>query len=159
MVRRLLFLVMFLGIGGFTYAQSLLSGRVYENKSKEFLQGIKVENRKSHAVSITGSDGRFSIAASVGDVLIFTNSAYKPDTLYLTNLKDVLVFLDPVVNQLQEVKITNQEIKKNAGFNTQQETGVLGSKTVLYLMRIESSTASLLQSLANDATCMAQQVE
>lgn len=132
MARRLFFLLLFLGLAGFACAQSVLTGRVLENKSKVTLQGVKVENTKSHNTAFTDANGKFSITAAIGDVVIFTNGAYKPDTLYLTNLKEVEVFMDPIINQLQEVKVTNQQIKKNAGFSTQQETGVLGSKTVLY---------------------------
>jgi hypothetical protein len=133
MVRKLLFFILLSGIITTAIAQdNVLRGRVYENKSKVFLQGIKVEDLKSHNVAITNADGMFELTAAVGDLVCFTNDNYKPDTLYLANLNIVEIFMDPRVNQLQEVTVKNQEIKKNAGFTPQQETGVLGSKTILY---------------------------
>jgi hypothetical protein len=131
-MRQFLFLILLSVLATSVFAQSQLTGRVYENKSKVFLQGVRVEDLKSHAMTITGPDGSFTISAVVGDLVCFTNSNYKTDTLYVADLKYVQVFLDPRVTVLQEVKVTNQEIKKNAGFSTQQQPGVLGSQTVLY---------------------------
>ncbi len=131
-MRQFLFLILLSGAITTAYAQNQLTGRVYENKTKVFLQGVRVENLKSHAMTITGPDGSFAIRAAVGDLVRFTNSNYKPDTLYVADLKYIQVFLDPRVNQLQEVKVTNQQIKKNDGFSTQKQPGVLGSQTVLY---------------------------
>src|ERR1700753_3329754 len=132
MVRRLLFLILLSGAINTAFAQDMLRGRVYENKSKVFLQGVKVEDLKSHAIVITGPDGNFEIKAAVGDVVCFSNDNYKPDTVLLTDLKIREIFLDPRVNMLQEVTVKNQEIKKDAGFTTQKQPGVLGSQTVLY---------------------------
>jgi hypothetical protein len=133
-MRRLLLLLMF----GFvfvqvSYGQDQLTGRVYENKTKVFLQGVRVENLKTHAMLMTSTDGSFSIKASVGDLICFTNYNYKPDTLYLTELRYVQVFLDPRVTVLNEVNVTNQQINnKSSGFGIAPEKGVLGSSKVLY---------------------------
>jgi len=132
MMRQFLFLIVFSAFATGAFAQNQLTGRVFENKSKVFLQGIRIEDLKSHAIVISGPDGSFTIGAAVGDVVCFTNANYRPDTLYLADLKYVQVFLDPKVNMLEEVKVTNQEIKKNAGFSTQKQPGVLGNQTVLY---------------------------
>ncbi len=84
-------------------------------------------------MAMTGPDGSFVITASVGDVVCFTNSNYKPDTLYVADLKYVQIFLDPKINMLDEVKVTNQQINdKKTGFTIAPEKGVLGSKDVLY---------------------------
>jgi hypothetical protein len=131
-MRQFLFLILFSVLATTVFAQDQLTGRVYENQSKVFLQGVRVEDLKSHTMTMTGPDGSFTIRAAVGDLVCFTNSNYKPDTLYVADLKYVQVFLDPRVNMLQEVNVTNQEIKKNAGFSTQKQPGLLGSETVLY---------------------------
>jgi|SRR6185503_4337221 len=133
MIRQFLFLILLSAFATSVFAQNQLTGRVYENKSKVFLQGIRVENLKSHAMTMTGPDGSFVIGAAVGDVVCFTNSNYKADTLYVTNLKYVQIFLDPKINMLDEVKVTNQQInEKKTGFTVAPEQGVLGSKDVLY---------------------------
>lgn len=131
-MRQFLFLLLFLGLGGSAFAQSVLSGKVYENKSNIALQGIRVDNLNSRYTAVTGPDGSFSISADIGDLLTFSNSNYKTDTLFVVSLKPIQILLIPLVNQLQEVKITNQQITKNSGFNTQQEKGLFGSNKVLY---------------------------
>jgi len=115
-----------------SYAQTELTGRVYENKTNVFLQGVKVEDLKSHAVTMTRVDGSFVIKAAVGDVVIFSNSSYLPDTVYVANLNYLQVFLDLKRNMLQEVKVTNQQIKGNAGFSAQPDVGPLGSHAITY---------------------------
>jgi hypothetical protein len=140
MMRQFLFLILLSVLATTVFAQSQLTGRVYENKSNVFLQGVRVEDLKSHTMTMTGPDGSFTINAAAGDLVCFTNSNYKPDTLYVADLKYVQVFLDPRVNMLQEVKVTNQEIKKNAGFSTQQQPGLLGSQSILYQTDADGNT-------------------
>jgi len=65
-------------------------------------------------------------------VICFSNFSYKPDTVYLADLKYLQVFLDLRQNMLNEVKVTNQEIKGNAGFAPQVEKGPFNSKSVTY---------------------------
>lgn len=116
-----------------SFGQSQLTGRVYEYKTTIFIPGVRVENLNSHAMTMTGPDGSFSINAKVGDLVLFTNTNYRPDTVYITRVEYMQVFLSLSANMLKEVKITNQQIKEGrAGFTTQQEKGLLGSKRVLY---------------------------
>ena len=114
------------------FAQDELTGRVYENKSNVFLQGVKVEDLKSHVMTTTAKDGSFTIKAKLGDLVAFTSFSYKPDTVFLTDLKYLQVFLDLKGTMLQEVKVTNQEIKGNAGFGAQVEKGPFNSQSVTY---------------------------
>jgi len=131
-MRQFLFFILLTALVSVVHAQGQLTGRVYEDKTTKVLQGIRVEDQKSNSITTTGPDGSFVIKAAIGDVVTFTNFNYKRDTLFLTNLNYVQVFM--VLNQtmLQEVNVTNQQIKGNAGFTTQQTPGVLGSKTVKY---------------------------
>jgi hypothetical protein len=115
-----------------SYGQGQLNGLVYENKTNILLQDVKVENLKTHLVVMTGHDGSFNINAKAGDLICFTNYNYKPDTLYLSDLKPVKVFLDPQSIELHEVKITNQQINNSAGFAPAPEKGPLGSSSILY---------------------------
>ena len=132
-MKRLLLLVLcsfiFVHI---SFGQDQLTGRVYENKTNVFLQGIKVEDLKSHALTLTGKDGSFTLKATTGDVVTFSNFNYHTDTVYLTTLNYLQVFLTLQSTMLNEVKVTNQEIKGNAGFAPVVETGPLNSKSVTY---------------------------
>jgi len=132
MIRQLIFIAFFLLTVSAVYAQDQLTGRVYENKTNVFLQGVKVEDLKTHVMTMTGKDGSFTIKAAVGDVVCFSNFSYRSDTLYISDLKYVQVFLDLRQNMLNEVKVTNQQIKGNAGFAPQIERGPLNSQSVTY---------------------------
>ncbi|HWZ03621.1 MAG TPA: hypothetical protein VNX40_08390 [Mucilaginibacter sp.] len=132
MIRQLIFIAFFLLTVSAVYAQDQLTGRVYENKTNVFLQGVKVEDLKTHVMTMTGKDGSFAIKATVGDVVCFSNFSYRSDTLYISDLKYVQVFLDLRQNMLNEVKVTNQQIKGNAGFAPQIERGPLNSQSVTY---------------------------
>jgi hypothetical protein len=91
-----------------------------------------VENLKSHIITQTSNDGSFSIKAAVGDLVCFSNYNYKTDTVYLLDLKYIQIFLEPRINMLQEVNVTNQQIKGNAGFVATPDIGPLGSHAVTY---------------------------
>ena len=58
------------------HAQSVFNGRVFENKTRITLHGIRVENLNNRLVALTGDDGRFSIAAKVGDFLVLKGGFY-----------------------------------------------------------------------------------
>jgi hypothetical protein len=122
-MRHLFLLILLTGLSTAVFAQDELTGRVFENKTKNFLQGVRVQDRKANAMTITGPDGSFTIKAKVGDLVIFTNNNYKSDTLLVTNLKYVQIFLELNQTMLQEVNITNQQIKGNAGFNPYIDKG------------------------------------
>jgi hypothetical protein len=132
-MRKVFLLLLLTGLFGAAYAQDVLTGRVYENKTKVFLQGIRVEDLKSHAITMTGNDGSFTLKARVGDLVTFSNFSYKPDTIFLTKLDYIQIFLDLKRTMLDEVNVTQQQIKNGAaGFTTQRDPGVLGSNTVKY---------------------------
>ena len=113
------------------FAQDKVVGRVYEIKSKVSLAGIKIEDLKTHTISVSDELGRFSITASIGDFVSFSGFAYQADTLYIANLKYTEVFLTPKQNMLNEVKVTNSQLKTGK-LAAAPITGVLGSRTVLY---------------------------
>jgi hypothetical protein len=92
-MRQVFLLILFTMLSTVLFAQDEFTGRVYENKVNVFLQGVRVEDLKSHAMTITGPDGSFTIKAMVGDLVAFTNSSYKPDTVFLANLKYMQIFL------------------------------------------------------------------
>jgi len=58
-------------------------------------------------VALTGDDGRFSIAAKVGDFLVLKGFAYQPDTLLVTDMHDREIFLEPQRTLLNQVTVTD----------------------------------------------------
>ena len=105
---RNIFLILFIVLGITSlHAQTVFNGRVLENKTRIALHGVQIENLATKLKSITGTDGRFSIAAKSGDILVFKVFAYKADTLLITDLHDKEIFMEPQVNMLNQVTITD----------------------------------------------------
>jgi len=87
------------------HAQTIFNGRVLEDKTRLSLRSVIVENLSSKLKAITGDDGRFSIAAKVGDLLVFKKFSYAPDTLLLTDMHDREIFLQLQTTMLKDVTI------------------------------------------------------
>lgn len=114
-----------------TQAQDLLKGRVQEHKNEMLLPGIKIENTTQHQTVYSDSKGSFMIRAKKGDVLHFTGMNYVPDTVYVADLKYLVVSLILRQNELKEVNVKTSETRLG-NLSAAPETGPLGSKTVVY---------------------------
>lgn len=84
-----------------------LSGRVSDEVTN--LEGLYVINLKTEQTVITDKSGYFSIAAIVGDTLLFSAAQYKGIRIVLTvadfEQKTFTVQMRPIMNQLNEVVI------------------------------------------------------
>jgi len=89
------------------HAQTVFSGRVFENKTRITLHGVTIQNFNNKLRTITDESGRFSIAAKAGDILVLKNFAYETDTLLLTDMHDREIFLEPKRTQLKQVTVTD----------------------------------------------------
>ncbi len=124
-------LLFFLGCYAAVNAQGRVQGKVFEDKTYIGVPGVKVENLNNHAAIATDAVGAFSIAAKKGDLLKFTSIGHKPDTVYLTSLDPISVYLTPQQNMLEEVKVQQIEFPPGA-FAYKPLMGPMGSKTVRY---------------------------
>jgi hypothetical protein len=131
MTKHFLFIIFGLLFFQLTYGQDKLTGRVFENKTRIWLSGIKIENLKTHNISVSDSAGRFSITAKIGDYLVFSGFAYRTDTIYIFNLKYTETLLEPKQNMLKEVKVSTPEIKTGS-LKAPAQKGPFDSQTVLY---------------------------
>jgi hypothetical protein len=109
MSRYLLLITLFLTSSAF--AQTDFKGRVLENKTRIGLVGIRVDNLTNKKTTLTNNDGRFTIPAKNGDLLVFKGFAYHIDTMLVTDLYEKEIFLEPVTHELDQVNIRNTEIK------------------------------------------------
>ena len=129
---KLLLLITLFGLAGKCgYAQAKFGGRIFENHTRIPLGGIVIENLKSHEKTVSDANGIFVIGAKVSDLLLFSAAAYQNDTLYIANLNYLYVFLNLRSRSLNEVDVTQSEIKTGK-LTLPVTTGPLGSKTVLY---------------------------
>jgi hypothetical protein len=86
MIRFILFSVCFCFFTGIASAQDNLTGRVYEYKTKTVLPGITIRNLRTNSTTVSDRTGAYSIAAKVGDLVLFNSFSYQPDTLYVKDL-------------------------------------------------------------------------
>lgn len=126
-----------------------LKGKVTSDAS--VLEGIYVINLKSEQTLVTDKVGNFSILATVGDTLLFTERQFKDVRIAVTQ-KDfqqemLTVIMMPVVNQLREVIVRN-------GINA-VSMGIIpkGQKKYTPAER-KLNTASNLNATANVGTMM-----
>lgn len=92
-------------------AQQKLSGRVFENKTRIYLAGVRIQNLRTKKFTETDDKGRFNIDAALNDVIVLNNFGYEVDTLVLINLKPKEIFLEPKKHMLDEVNVTSQQVQ------------------------------------------------
>lgn len=109
-MRHLTF-ILFLFLCTQSLAQETLKGRVFENKTKISLSDVRIQNLRTKKFTQTDANGRFDIAATLNDLLVFTNFGYQPDTLFITSLKPAEIFLEPKPHMLDEVNVMGQQIQ------------------------------------------------
>ncbi|WPU96008.1 hypothetical protein SNE25_10805 [Mucilaginibacter sabulilitoris] len=114
MFRYLLLIFISCFVTAVTYAQTTQNGTVYEIKTRVVLPNIMVENPRNGKQVLTDKAGKFSIDAKADDKLLFTGAFYRPDTVIVTDLREMEIFLTPKQTMLNEVKVTSMEVKKPA---------------------------------------------
>lgn len=91
-------------------AQTTITGRVYDYENKLPLAQVIVQNLNNRQTAQTAAAGQFSLSANQGDVLTFTLKGYHVDTLYLTSLRAVAVYLPNSSISLNEVRIQSAKV-------------------------------------------------
>lgn len=86
-------------------AQSDLEGRVFELNTTVPIANVRVSNVSSGKFTITGSEGRFKLQVKKGDIIALSSFSYKPDTVFLTEVKFRDFFLQPISHDLNTVVI------------------------------------------------------
>lgn len=114
MFKYIAAVALFFLIGQSASAQ-IFSGKVLEDKTRITLNGVMIQNLNTKQTVTSGNDGRFSINAKVGDLLLFHLFQYRTDTLLLTKLNEQEVFLVPQVNLLNTVTVTSTTTKNASG--------------------------------------------
>lgn len=81
-----------------------VEGIVFDKDSKERIAIVHVLNASTGASIYNNLSGIFKIEAKIGDVLIFTKTDYRPDTLHVRNPVEA-VYLQATGIRLKEVRI------------------------------------------------------
>ncbi len=78
---RVIFILFLLITGQCLNAQQVLKGKVYDADTDSVLAAVNIFNTTKKNSVRSVNDGSYSITAAEGDVLIFSISGYKPDTV------------------------------------------------------------------------------
>jgi len=104
MYKLIVFLLLALPFGAL--AQTVTTGVVFDyNKKSVTLLGVSVRNLNSKKVTTTTSTGKYTIPASVGDLIEFSAVGYHTDTLYLTSLLNRSIYLPVKSTSLADVDV------------------------------------------------------
>ncbi|WP_412466163.1 carboxypeptidase-like regulatory domain-containing protein [Pedobacter sp. KLB.chiD] len=105
MYKLIIFLLLASPLG--IFAQTVTTGTVFDFSKKNLsLPGVSIRNLNSKKSTSTNKDGKYTISASIGDLLEFSAIGYHTDTLYLTNLLNRTIYLPAKTNSLKDVDIT-----------------------------------------------------
>ncbi|MEB0263090.1 MULTISPECIES: hypothetical protein [unclassified Mucilaginibacter] len=109
-MQRYLILFAFL-ISTAVNAQTTLKARVFENKTRIGLAGIRVDNLNNKKTTLTNFSGDFTTPAKIGALLVLKGFTYQVDTLVLTKMNEQEIFMDSFTNALNQVNIATTETK------------------------------------------------
>ncbi|MDY0907602.1 hypothetical protein [Pedobacter sp. CFBP9032] len=104
MYKLIIFFLLALPFG--VFAQTVTTGTVFDYSKKTIsLPGVSVRNLNSKKTTITSREGKYTIPATVGDLIEFSAVGYHTDTLYLTNLLNRTIYLPVKSNSLADVDV------------------------------------------------------
>ncbi|MCX2433025.1 carboxypeptidase-like regulatory domain-containing protein [Pedobacter sp. GR22-10] len=104
MYKLIIFILFALPVG--VIAQTVTTGTVFDYSKKTIsLPGVSVRNLNSKKTTSTNREGKYTIAATIGDLIEFSAVGYHTDTLYLTNLLNRTIYLPVKSNSLADVDV------------------------------------------------------
>lgn len=132
----LFFLVPLFGL----QAQKLnISGRVMEGK--EAVPGVSVRVKGTSQGTLSGTDGKFTLSAAVGDTLIFNHISYTTQEVAVKSASPVTIQLTQVSQNVNEVVVV--------GYGTQKKATLTGSISVVKgADLVKSPTANVSNALS-----------
>lgn len=126
-VKKAVWLIsFFLGVTTTLWSQEyyLLEGRVSHPRLS--LEGIHVINSTRGGAEITDAKGVFSISVQLGETLVFSAIQFKRRDLYITEetiqSKDLIVYLDAFVTELDEVVVKPHNLSGNLASDLNSST-------------------------------------
>lgn len=104
LIKKTFLLFLFWGICINVFAQSAtVSGVIYDSSSKEPLPGVTIAIEGKARGTITRLEGKFSLQADIGDVLIISFLGYKPVKHNVTGTQEISIMMEVEVELLGEV--------------------------------------------------------
>ena len=109
-MKRSLFQLLF-GLGllaGYTASaqETTISGTVLEKESGMALPGVSIQIKGTNIGTTTNADGKYSVKASKGDVLVFTFIGYTAQEISVADQTSLDISLASDISELSEVVVT-----------------------------------------------------
>lgn len=82
-------------------------GIIIDNDTRERLAVVVIHNLNNHRIWYNTLKGEFKIDARTGDRLVFTKQDYRPDTLVVGSMDNIIVYMQRTAIMLREVTITD----------------------------------------------------
>lgn len=116
-------------------AQSIkISGTVLSKDDNAALPGVTVQVKAKTTGTKTDADGRFTIDATIGDVLVFTSVGFTSQEVKVENAGAITITLLPSASKMDEVVVV--------GFGTQKKSRITGSVSKLDPKVLQSGVRS-----------------
>ncbi|WOC40886.1 TonB-dependent receptor [Polaribacter sp. HL-MS24] len=134
-------------------AQKQFNGTVSSNDGS-FLLGATIVVKGTQKGVETDFDGKFSITAKVGDVLIISYVGYKSKEVVLTTFSNYAIILEEGINQLDEIVVIGYGTQKKAILTssvTQVKGEDLAKEPVVNAIQALQGKAAGVQIIASDA--------
>jgi TonB-linked SusC/RagA family outer membrane protein len=113
-MKKILLVSFLLTMLGESFAQSVnISGRVTSSDDNSSLPGVSVAVKGTSKGVTTDGDGKYKIAASKGDVLLFSFIGFTVQSVTVGNQTLIDLSLKPDVSQLNEVVVTALGISRD----------------------------------------------
>ncbi len=106
---RLILLITLLTASDQLCAQQTLYGKVYEAFTDSVIATVNIFNTRTKNSIRSGTDGSYSLPAAEGDIIIFSASGFKPDTITVSFsllLTQFDLSLHKQIILLKEIKVT-----------------------------------------------------
>lgn len=126
MQRFYVLLVSLLIIGNLAFSQELTITGVVKAPDGSTLPGVNVTIKGTTTGIVTDLDGRYSIAAANGNILIFSYVGYQSQEIVVTTASTIDVTLKESTEQIKEVIITAMGVErktKSLGYSVQELNG------------------------------------
>ena len=137
-MRSLLFFSWVLALSVCTlpvFAQSVkVSGVVLSKENSAAISGVTILLKGKNTGSKTDADGRFSIDAAIGDVLIVSSVGYGSQEVKIENSSDLTITLEPSVSTMDEVVVV--------GYGTQSRRELTGAVSTVNKRAFENAPTS-----------------
>jgi len=122
--ERLFIIALFLMTGSVVFGQQVkVSGTVTDATDGSVLPGVNIQIKGTFTGTATDLDGRYSITASAGDILVFTFIGYLQQEIAVSNMQVINVVMSQDVQKLDEVVVI--------GYGTVKKSDATGSVSAI----------------------------